>query len=166
MDSIPSYLKWTIGVILTLIIIGSGVLLLNRVMPVLSLANEEASVQVKLSQDSRYAAYDYQIVSGSKVLTAMRQYYDVDPFTLYVQIKSNGSTQNFGMTPSSNNEPCRSFDYNSGKFSSGTTNCRVTENEVMDVTSTYYIPPQARFRATVVRDDNDRISAIYFKQQD
>ncbi|CAH1207728.1 hypothetical protein PAECIP111893_02765 [Paenibacillus plantiphilus] len=168
MDNITKFLQWSVGLLITLAIISTGLLLWNKAQPIGSAAQQQAAEQARLMSEAQFAAYDNQVVSGSQLLTAYRRYYTLDAFHLYVQT-SRGGTQQFGMTPSAPNggtgSNCPSFDYANGKINGGTTTCSVKEADVTTVTHSYYVPPQARFRTTVVKDGNDRIAGIYFKMQ-
>lgn len=165
MENIATFLKWTIGVCLTLTIIMAGVALWNKVVPIITTSHAQAAQQARAVADDEYSAYDNQIISGSQVLTAYRRYSYHDVFYLYIQTNNNSSTLNFGMQPNGSTAACAGFDYSTGKLVTGTTSCSIALTQVTDNTSSYYIPPQARFRAAVLKDGNDRVTGIFFKAQ-
>lgn len=168
MDNISKFLQWSVGLLITLSIISMGLLLWNKAKPIGAAAQQQAAEQARLMSEAQFSAYDNQLVSGSQLLTAYRRYYMLDSFHLYVQTNRSG-TREFGMTPSAPSggsaSSCPSLSYSSGELSGGTTSCTVTEDEIIDITSSNYVPPQAKFRATVVKDGNDRVAGIYFKMQ-
>lgn len=168
MDNITKFLQWSIGLLITLSIISMGLLLWNKAKPIGDAAQRQAAEQAKLMSEAQFTAYDNQLLSGSQLLTAYRRYYMLDAFHIYVQTNRSGIRQ-FGMTPGAPSggagSSCPSFSYSTGKLSSGTTTCSITEDHITDVSGTNYVPPQAKFRTTLVRDGNDRIAGIYFKMQ-
>ncbi|WP_128896796.1 hypothetical protein [Longirhabdus pacifica] len=162
MENISHFLRWVFGLVITLFILSAGILLYNLAQPMLWTANNQASDQARMIIDSEYTAYDYQIVSGSQLLTAYRRYGDQQDFTLYVKT----SNKNFGVYTDGTTGSCTNFDFTTGSLeSSSTMACNVTQQQLMEGTSDYYISPQARFISTLVRDKNDIIRAIYFQQQ-
>ncbi|MFC6333914.1 hypothetical protein ACFP56_14900 [Paenibacillus septentrionalis] len=166
MENIASFLKTTISILITLAIISAGIFLWNKTIPVLELANNQASIQAMELADQQYSAYDNQLVSGSQLNTAYRRYSNHDVFVLYVQKKNNNGTRtNFGIRPSGSG-PCRDFDFSTGKLKTGTlANCYVNEDDLQSYSGTYYVPPQSKFQAVLVRDLNNSVIGIYFKEQ-
>lgn len=164
MDNITKFLQWTVGLLITLSIISAGILLWNKAMPISAAAQRQAEEQARLMYEAQFSAYDNQLVSGSQLLTAFRRYYNQEAFYLYVQT-IRGTTRQFGMTPASSGgaSSCPGFNYSTGQVTAGTASCSVTETSVTEVTNTHYVPPQARFRTTLVRDGNDRVVGIYFR---
>jgi len=143
----------------------AGVALWNKVVPIITTSNAQAAQQARAVADDEYSAYDNQITSGSQILTAYRRYSYHDVFYLYIQTNTNSWTLNFGMQPNESNSSCAGFDFSTGKLTTGTQSCNITLNQVTNNTSSYYIPPQARFRSTVLKDANDRVTGIYFMAQ-
>lgn len=164
MDNITKFLLWVFSIALTMSIITSGVLLWGNAQPIARKVNQQQLEQNRALIDSEFSAFDNQLVSGSQISTAYRKYATHDPFALYVQT-NNGSIRNFAMQPSESTWTCNNFNYSSGDLQAGTIGCSVTEEMVEQYGTQYYIPPQARFRAKIVRDANDTIAAIYFKAQ-
>ncbi|WP_152392581.1 hypothetical protein [Paenibacillus guangzhouensis] len=162
MENLQTYLKWVIGLLFTLVIIGAGIMIWNQTQPMMQMANRQAAEQAQAIADDEYSAYDYQLVSGSQVLTAVRRYAMKEVF--YIYVKTN--TSEFGVRLSDAATTCPKFDYSSGTIdTSGITGCYTTTKEMMEISDTDYVPPQARFRSTLLRDGNDRITGIYFRQQ-
>jgi hypothetical protein len=162
MENISKFLYWTMGVLLTLAIISTGLLLWARAQPIGAAAQRQAEDQARMMSEAQFAAYDNQIVSGSQLVTAYRRYYSLNGFHLYVE--KNGGAVRFGMTPNGSGSTCPSIDFGTGTLSGGTmSNCGVTETTVTTSAATEYIPPQTRFRTTLVRDANHRVTGIYFK---
>jgi len=165
MENIASFLKTTISILITLAIISAGIFLWNKTMPVLELANNQASIQAMELADQQYSAYDNQLVSGSQLNTAYRRYSNHDVFVLYVQKNNNGTRTNFGIRPSGSG-PCRDLDFTTGNLKTGTlATCSVDEEDIQSYSGTYYVPPQSKFKAILVRDLNDSVIGIYFKEQ-
>lgn len=165
MDNITKFLLWVVGVAMTMAIISMGVGLWNNARPIAETVNRQQLEQSRAIIDSEFSAFDNQLVSGSQISTAYRKYAAQDPFALYIQTKDGGTTRNFAMQPSETTFTCSNFNYNSGELMSGTIGCSVTEEMVEEYGSQYYIPPQASYRSKVIRDANDRITAIFFKAQ-
>jgi hypothetical protein len=166
MENISTFLKWTFGVILTLTIIAAGVMLWNKASPIIASANNQAAQQANAIGDDEYSAFDNQLVSGSQVLTAFRRYSNHDVFYLYIQTNNNATIRNFGMQPNGSIAACTNFNYTLGTLQSGTAvGCNITQLQVTDNASIYYIPPQARFLSVLLRDLNKRVTGIYFKAQ-
>lgn len=57
---------------------------------------------------------------------------------------------------------CRAFDYSSGSFKEGPDSRGIDVKELSEASGRYYISPQARFKAKLIKDKNERIAAIYF----
>lgn len=166
MSQIAGWLKWTISILITIAAISAGMMLWNKALIIRDEADDQVKRQSKAIAETQYSAFDNTLVSGSQILTAYRRYENKDVFSLYIQIQKSGSVQNFGMQPKGSNlSPCRNFDFNSGKLSNGQSTCNVSEEQVTNVNDVHYIPPQARFRSLVIRDENDRISGLFFKSQ-
>ncbi|RUT39526.1 hypothetical protein EJP82_25950 [Paenibacillus anaericanus] len=161
MENLQTYLKWVIGLLFTLVIIAAGIMIWNQTQPMLQMANRQAVEQAQAIADDEFSAYDYQLVSGSQVLTAVRRYAMKDVFYIYVKTTKS----EFIVKPSGTTTSCPRFDYTNGSIVTGTTSCNITTRQMMDINDTNYVPPQGRFRSTLLRDDNDRITGIYFKQQ-
>lgn len=159
------YISWTSGLLITGMIITAGILLFNKSTPVLNAANDQSATQAQMAIANKYVAFDNQLVSGSQVLTAYRQFQNEDIFYIYVQTNINHTVQNFGMTPSGMNTNGPNFNFTTGQFTSGTMNCSTTQVQVTDITNPNYIPPQARFRSTLLLDENKLVTGIYFKMQ-
>ncbi|WP_019912145.1 hypothetical protein [Paenibacillus sp. HW567] len=167
MENIASFLKTTISILITLAIISAGLFLWGKTQPVVELANSQAAAQARELSEQQYSAFDNQIVSGSQILTAYRRYESQEGFYLYVQrpyvYGQDESNRKFGMNPNGKGS-VRAFDYSGGKFKDGTdTESNVRNDEdISDASGHYYISPQARYRAKLIKDNNDRIAAIYF----
>ncbi|NEZ44391.1 hypothetical protein [Paenibacillus alvei] len=167
MEQITGWIKWTVSVLLVVAAISAGMMLWNKAVIIQNVADDSARRQSKAIVETQYSAFDNTFVSGSQILTALRRYENKDIFSLYVQIQKPGvSVQNFGMQPKGSNlAPCRSFDFNTGKLSNGQSACNISEEQVTDVNDIHYIPPQGRFKSSIVRDENDRITGLFFKSQ-
>jgi hypothetical protein len=166
MENIASFLKTTISILITLAIISSGLFLWGKTQPVVELANSQAAAQAKELSEQQYSAFDNQIVSGSQILTAYRRYESQQGFCLYVERPSvygqDETYRRFSMNPNGEGY-CRAFDYSGASFKDGTDDSRgVDEEEISDASGRYYISPQARYRAKLIKDKNERIAAIYF----
>lgn len=168
MENIASFLKTTISILITLAIISSGLFLWGKTQPVVELANSQAAAQARELSEQQYSAFDNQLVSGSQILTAYRRYESQPGFCLYVQrpyvYGQDAYYREFSMNPSDEGS-CRNFDYSRGEFKEGTSSSYVDEDNISTASDSYYISPQSRYRAMLIKDDNDRIAAIYFQAQ-
>ncbi|WP_166244088.1 hypothetical protein [Paenibacillus turpanensis] len=166
MGNIEKFLYWTIGVLVTMLVISTGLLLWNKTKPIMTLANKEAAAQAQLITDAQFSAYDNQIVSGAQVVTAYRRYATQEAFYLYIRMYKSGTYTDFGMTPKGGGYTCPRFSFSLGQLVSGSPmSCSVKEEQITKFGGTYYVPPQASFRSTIVRDVNKRVTAIYFDMQ-
>jgi hypothetical protein len=165
MENIASFLKTTISILITLAIISSGLFLWGKTQPVVELANSQAAAQARELSEQQYSAFDNQIVSGSQILTAYRRYESQQGFCLYVErpyVNGQGeSDRQISLNPSEKGY-CRAFDYSSGSFKEGPDSRGVDVEELSEALGRYYISPQARFKAKLIKDKNERIAAIYF----
>ena len=169
MENIASFLKTTISILITLAIISSGLFLWGKTQPVVELANSQAAAQARELSEQQYSAFDNQLVSGSQILTAYRRYESQPGFCLYIQRPyvhgQDAYYREISMNPSHKGS-CRNFDYSIGKFKEGTGSSReVNDKEISDASGSFYISPQSRYRARLIKDDNERIAAIYFQAE-
>ncbi|WP_042203654.1 hypothetical protein [Paenibacillus camerounensis] len=168
MENIASFLKTTISILITLAIISSGLFLWGKTQPVVELANSQAAAQARELSEQQYSAFDNQLVSGSQILTAYRRYESQPGFCLYVQRPNvygqDAYYKEFSMNPSDEGY-CRNFDYSSGEFKEGMDYRKVEDSDISDASGSYYISPQSRYRSKLIKDQNDRIAAIYFQAQ-
>lgn len=168
MENIASFLKTTISILITLAIISAGLFLWGKTQPVVELANSQAAAQARELSEQQYAAFDNQLVSGSQILTAYRRYESEQNFCLYVErpyvYGQPDSNIYISMNPSGDGY-CRAFDYSGGRFKEGTEKDynKVDDKTISDASGGFYISPQSRFRATLIKDHNKRIAAIYFR---
>ncbi|MEK5061040.1 hypothetical protein BK126_26350 [Paenibacillus sp. FSL H7-0326] len=162
MSNVNRFLIWSIELVLTLNIISYGILLWNTTIPLRDSVSLQMVEHNQAIYDSKYAAYDYQDVSGSQILTAYRKYQNEPIFNLFVQTRHNG-LRNFAVEPNHLTNTCSNFDYSSGALASGTTNCNIDELDLKQFGGSYYIPPQQRFSSTLIRDANNTVLGIYFK---
>jgi hypothetical protein len=165
MQNILVFLKNSVGLIITVVIITAGLILWSKAEPIVDMTNRQAAMQAEFMQNEIYSAYDNQIVSGSQIITAYRRYSMQDAFYLYIQTNNGGTIRNFGMQPNGSTQPCPNFDYNNGALASGSTTCNITIDQIQDNASVYYISPQSRFSAKLIKDANKRVTAIFFKQK-
>ncbi|MEK4297105.1 hypothetical protein [Paenibacillus sp. FSL R5-0914] len=165
MENIASFLKTTISILITLAIISSGLFLWGKTQPVVELANSQAAAQARELSEQQYSAFDNQIVSGSQILTAYRRYESQQGFCLYIEKPyangQNEAERRFSMNPNGE-DYCRAFDYSGASFKEGAGSRGVEEEEISNASGRYYISPQARYRAKLIKDKNERIAAIYF----
>ncbi|MNI85323.1 hypothetical protein D3C73_1423030 [compost metagenome] len=68
------------------------------------------------------------------------------------------------MNPSGEGQ-CRDFDYSGEKLKDTSSYNDVDEDEITNASDEYYISPQARYRAKLIKDKNERVAAIYFEGQ-
>ncbi|WP_159887531.1 hypothetical protein [Paenibacillus puerhi] len=162
MENISKFLYWTVGILITLAMISAGLILWNNAKPIGAAAQRQAAEQARLMYEAQFAAYDSQLVSGSQLVTAYRRFYSLDAFHLYVEMNS-GAIQ-FGMTPNGDNTACPAIDYHTGKLNGSTMpSCNVTDANITNTSSGHYVAPQRRFRSTLVKDANNRVTGIFFK---
>jgi hypothetical protein len=158
------FLEEVSGLLLTVLIISVGFGLWTLVKPLNYQTSEALAQQNSAIELAQFSSFDNHIVSGSQLVTAVRRYSYLPNFSVYVQ-KNTPSTVNFGNVPDATRTTCPGFNYTSGLLTySGTVPCSTTQAQLDDATNPNYIPPQARFKSTLVKDRNNLITGIYFKQ--
>ncbi|MFJ2047218.1 ABC transporter permease [Paenibacillus taichungensis] len=117
-----------------------------------------AAITTQLS-DTEYQTYSNTVLSGSQVLNAVRQYMNQEQFGVQVitgkQKAANPDSQGtfYGDT----------FDTVSGQITSTKKNPSLTDAETQSENE--YINPSGKFKSSIVRDKNNMIRGIIFKQE-
>lgn len=159
---ISNYVFQIFGVILFLTVLSFGFYFFDVGKMIFGAVDENASRQSRAIVESQYSAYDSQIVSGSNVLTAMRRYSNKTNFFIYVWKSGSGQ---FVAAPTGDGPSCRQIDFATATVSPTLINtCTVTESEMSSETSQYYVHPQDRYEAKIVRDASDNVAGIQFVQ--
>jgi len=109
-----------------------------------------ASITTQLS-DTEFNTYNNTTLSGSQVLNAVRQYMDLEQFGIHVTTGKLGEMY-YG----------NKFDLENGTVRSKEKNRDLKTAENQSVTT--YINPSGKFTSNVVRDANNMIRGIIFKQ--
>jgi len=155
MGNIEKFLYWSIGLLVTLAIISTGILLWNTTKPIMTAANREAADQARQISDAQFAAFDNQIVSGANVITAYRKYSGKQAF--YLRIDNDASE--FGVSLNGGETQCQAT--NPSGF-----DCYVSLEDILDISdAAHYVPPQAKFDARLLRDANERVYGIRFDRR-
>ena len=115
-----------------------------------------AAITTQLS-DTEYQTYSNTTLSGSQVLNAVRQYMNQEQFGVQVITgKQRGTKGNF---------------YGNEFVLDGTLVSKVLDgkndylSDAEDQSSALYINPSGKFQSSIVRDANNMIRGIIFKQQ-
>lgn len=117
-----------------------------------------AAITTQLS-DTEYQTYSNTTLSGSQVLNAVRQYMNQEQFGIQVitgkQKAANPDSQGtfYGDT----------FDTVSGQITSDKKNPSLADAETQSENE--YINPSGKFKSSIVRDKNNMIRGIIFKQE-
>lgn len=123
-----------------------------------------ASITTQLS-DTEFNTYNNTTLSGSQVLNAIRQYMNLKQFGIKVttgkQVGAGTSGANlssfYGNYFEENNGIMQSIGSDSGK--------RTDLDYALDESSIDYINPSGKFESYIVRDKNNMIRGIVFRQQ-
>jgi hypothetical protein len=157
--------EMAIDLLIFLSVISSGLLVKSAVDPIATVISQQSQQRAVALEESQYSPYDSHIVSGSSLTTAVDRYSNNPAFYVYVQ-KISPATSNFGIVEGGIGTSCPSFNYTTGKLSySSTTTCAVTSSNLSDSAHSSYVLPQARFKSTLVKDNNQRVVGIYFQEQ-
>lgn len=111
-----------------------------------------ASITTQLS-DTEFNTYNNTTLSGSQVLNAIRQYMNLEQFGIRVKTGKSQSEVFYGNNFADDGE----ISPNSGK----NLDLQNAENQSRDE----YINPSGKFNSIIVRDKNNMIRGIVFKQQ-
>lgn len=110
-----------------------------------------ASITTQLS-DTEFNTYNNTTLSGSQVLNAIRQYMNLEQFGIKVTT-GKGGEEFYGNKFTDNGD----IDQSSGKK----LDLQNAENQSVPE----YINPSGKFNSSIVRDKNNMIRGIVFKQQ-
>ncbi|GAB1159673.1 hypothetical protein YWY31_56980 [Paenibacillus illinoisensis] len=117
-----------------------------------------AAITTQLS-DTEYQTYSNTTLSGSQVLNAIRQYMNQEQFGVQVitgkQKITNPSGTFYGNEFVVNGSVVTEVKYGKRDYLSS------AENQSSDL----YINPSGKFQSSIVRDENNMIRGIIFKQQ-
>jgi hypothetical protein len=118
----------------------------------------QRDTQIRLEEESSFSSYNERDLSGSYILTAMRQYSLSDIVSVYVANRG----QNIVATPSGFAKQVNSIDFSTGNVLPAKITASVTIDQMKDEASIYYISPQTKYRAKLVKDVNGLIVGILF----
>lgn len=146
-----------IGILFFVAVVSIGLSLLNQSTEIAQDQSRElSSIQQKLS-DSKFSAYDNQTVSGSQVISAIKNFRD-NKDVVSIQVKTKKSTTVY---------------LNSATFSAEAVTLGSAASDLAIETSiknardeknSNYINPVANFDAQIRKDANGVISGIVFSQ--
>ncbi|KQY91025.1 ABC transporter permease [Paenibacillus sp. Root52] len=146
-----SALKIGAGVFLTIALITIVVtLFISSTDAVKEGQTQFSSIQTQLSQ-TRYNVYENTTMTGSQVMNAVRQFNNETQFGVFVQTGKGGLTY-YGNT----------FNQDTGNIEGVTNNTKL--GPALDEADVNYINPSGKFKASVVRDANNVVRGIIFKQ--
>ncbi|MDQ0087505.1 hypothetical protein J2T12_000899 [Paenibacillus anaericanus] len=114
-----------------------------------------ASITTQLS-DTEFNTYNNTTLSGSQALNAIRQYMSLEQFGIHVTT-GKGDTSHYG-NELEINATSGVVDKVKGAGNGTLVNA---ENQSLDS----YINPSGKFKSTIVRDKNNMIRGIIFKQE-
>ena len=139
------------GVVITLVLVSLGFLLLNRTTDGINDQMTAMEMQRQQALEQKFTKYDGLTVSGSDVRRALKEFED-DEIAVVVVTRIGGQREYY----------CE-IDDSTNRITSTSASAYISETE--EKTSNYYINPSGKFKATVLRDDNDTITGILFEQQ-
>lgn len=115
-----------------------------------------ASITTQLS-DTEYQTYSNTTLSGSQVLNAVRQYMNQEQFGIQVVTGKQKGTEGtfYG----------NKFTIDGSLVTEVTGGKNTYLNYAEDQSSALYINPSGKFQSSIVRDANNMIRGIIFKQQ-
>ena len=163
LDRVGEYFKEIVALVFTLLVIGFGIQVWNIVSPVNDAIREQAIVRARMSEEAKYSAYNNHLLSGSAISTAVKKYADIPRFCVYVGTDSTNSNFN-------------RYSYDGGQcYQLSSVSPPTASTTVLPSSNTYqqmvtegtpvYVDIRNRYRSSLVRDGNDRITGIVFFRQ-
>lgn len=149
--TVSTALKFGAALFLVLAIIGIAVNVFSPATEAAKVATTDFSSTTTELKDQKYLVYDNTTISGSQVVNALRKF------------KAEGEAGNIAVQVSTGSNGTKWY-YGSFDNDTVTVQKTYTTDNVNNSTSNEYINPSGMFTATVKRDSNSVIRAIYFKQ--
>lgn len=162
MDNIPVWLRWVIGIVLTMLIIGGFIVIYLYADGFYSKSKETLISQQQTLSQAEFGNYDNKVVTGMDVIDAVNRFSSRPSFSVHIKT---------GLNPSGY------FAENSYKVSYATP----AAGNTVDVNSigapqvelskmqdqkenNYYVNPNGLFQAKIYRDSNKEVRLIEFTQ--
>ncbi|MCL6663461.1 MULTISPECIES: ABC transporter permease [Paenibacillus] len=144
-------LKLAAGIFLTLALITTVVVIFISSQDAAKEGQTQFStIQTQLSQ-TRFTIYENTTLSGSQVMNAVRQFNNEDQFGVYVLTGKAGATY-YGST----------FNQTDGVITGTVKNTDL--GPALDESNNNFINPSGKFKSSIVRDENNMVRGIIFKQ--
>ncbi|WP_435924003.1 ABC transporter permease [Paenibacillus sp. DYY-L-2] len=112
-----------------------------------------ASITTQLSE-TEFNTYNNTTLSGSQVLNAIRQYMSLDEFGIHVITGKDTNGEFYGNT----------FNLSIGQIDQSVSK-KLELTKALAQEADEYINPSGQFKSTIVRDKNNMIRGIIFRQQ-
>ncbi|WP_128896797.1 hypothetical protein [Longirhabdus pacifica] len=170
MENISYGLKFAIGIVITLLIIGFGVGIYFVADALFGKAQDNTTSQTTALTRLEYSKYDNKGVTGQEVINAAIQYENRPQFSINIKtgILSGGfyAENNFETCydiPTSS-EPLVDLDTHACKTSNGT-NATADISALQDTSNNFYVNPTGIFTSQIYRDGNNEVRIIEFIQE-
>lgn len=149
-----------VGILFFVVVVSSGLFLLNQGQDMVNAQSEQIAKSERALNDSKYSAFDNEVVSGSMVLNLMKEHQDRGGLFL-IQVTTNKSTNVQYLSTGT-----ISTDYLVGTLTEQTmATIKNAIKNAKDETHNNYISPIGSFYAQVAKDANGHIRAVVVQQQ-
>lgn len=161
MDSNITKALWLgVGILFFVVVVSSGLFLLNQGQDMVNAQSEQIAKSERALNDSRYSAFDNEVVSGSMVLNLIKEHQDRGGLFL-IQVTTVKSTNIQYLSTGT-----ISTDYLVGTLSEQTmATIKNAIKNAKDETHNNYISPIGSFYAQIAKDANGHIRAVLVQQQ-
>ena len=150
MDNAQKAIMIGVGLFITIIIIAAVMLITGIGQDLLNQGTEKAgNVSSSLTQQET-AAYDNTKMTGSRVISAVKKYYN--DTNIAVQVKTNGNNV-YTYTP---------YKVSSGKLVPTPSSERPAMGDITNSSSKYYISPTTQYTASLIKNAADGVIGINF----
>lgn len=161
MDSNITKALWLgVGILFFIVVVSSGLFLLNQGQDMVNAQSENISESEKRLNESKYSAYDNETVSGSMVLNLIKEHQDKGGLFL-VQVTTKKVTDVDFISTGTIDANFLVGDLTAQTVSDIKTDIKNAKDE----THNSYISPVAKFYAQTAKDANGNIRAVIVTQQ-
>ncbi|GKU78132.1 hypothetical protein [Paenibacillus sp. L3-i20] len=165
MENISAGLKWAIGLIVTLLIVAAGISVYMLANGNFKKAQDQATSQSSLLDDSEFTMYDRTNVSGTDVLDTVKKFAARPEFTVSVDTGLSNAYYPEGF------DSCYSVpaatattDVTADATCGGTGSATIPYGTMTNQDALEYVNPTARFASAIFRDANAEVRLIRFIQ--
>lgn len=135
------------GIVITLVLVSLGFFLLKGATGTVDAQLTEMESQKQLALEQKFTKYDNKTVNGSEVLNALQEFRDDE---ICIRIITNLSTTDYYFKLGTDDK----------LEAGGETDIGPTKVK----TGNQYVNPSGKFKAEILRDNNDTITGIIFDQ--